>query len=218
MSMVSTEKIICPVCKKESDFAVWQSLNAKLDPEAVPQLLDGSLFRFTCPHCGHQASVEYDLLYHDMDNRAMIYYTEPMSRSSVKEQVLRAEEAVGATLNAHRKRIVTSREALAEKIMIFRLGLDDRAVELMKLTTLARLMEVCPQADMKNVRFRADGEKCYLDFYGGETLSIEVARASVEMISRRFPELWELGAVADILFIDDRWALEFLEGQSKKEE
>lgn len=211
MSMVSTEKIICPVCKKESDFTVWQSLNAKLDPEAVPRLLDGSLFRFTCPHCNHQASVEYDLLYHDMDNRAMVYYTQPMSRSSVKEQVLQAETVVGSTLNAHRKRIVTSREALAEKIMIFRLGLDDRAVELMKLTTLARLMEACPQAEIKDVRFRADGEKCYLDFLGGKAVSVEVARASVEMICRQFPELWEAGAVADNLFIDDRWAYEFLE-------
>ncbi len=215
MSMVSMEKVTCPVCKKESEFAVWQSLNAQLDPEAVPQLLDGSLFRFTCPHCQNTATVEYDLLYHDMNNQAMIYYTQPMSRSSVREQLLQAEDAVTPNLSGHKKRIVTSREDLAEKIMIFSQGLDDRGVELVKLTVLARVRELIPNAGMRNIRFRAEGDKCYLDFLGEKRLSTELNRSLIEKLCLQFG-FDGPGDTAENMFVDDCWAFEFLEAEKNK--
>ena len=64
MSMERTESVTCPKCGKASDFIIWESLNADIDPEAQQQLIDGSIFHFTCPECGHKSNVNYGMLYH----------------------------------------------------------------------------------------------------------------------------------------------------------
>ena len=43
MSMERTESVTCPKCGNVSDFIVWGSLNADIDPEAQAQLIDGSI-------------------------------------------------------------------------------------------------------------------------------------------------------------------------------
>jgi hypothetical protein len=55
---------------------VWDSLNSDLDPDAKQKLLDGTLFQYKCEKCGHEASVAYDILYHDMKNNTMVYLVE----------------------------------------------------------------------------------------------------------------------------------------------
>ena len=146
----------------------------------------------------------------------MIYYTQPMSRESVVEQLLLAEKAA-PNIRGHKKRIVTSREALAETIMIFREGMDDRAVELLKLAALAKFMETKPEAGLKDIRFRTEGTRCYLDLMGEKPVSMEILRSFVWKIASDFAEPWEREAATECFFVDDRWALEFLEKQGNKE-
>ena len=74
-----------PKCGKVSDFIIWESLNADIDPEAQVQLIDGTIFHFTCPECGHKSNVNYGMLYHDMTNRVIVHYVQ--------------EEAIDATIN-----------------------------------------------------------------------------------------------------------------------
>lgn len=74
MSRHSVEKINCPKCGKESDFMVWSSINTVLDPEMYEKVRNGEAFAFHCPDCGHAAGVDYACLYHQMNDKMMIYY------------------------------------------------------------------------------------------------------------------------------------------------
>lgn len=57
MSVPRKEAVTCPHCGKETDIIIWESLNADLNPKEKQQLLDGTLFRFTCD-CGYTAGVD----------------------------------------------------------------------------------------------------------------------------------------------------------------
>ena len=67
MSLKHTESITCSKCGKESGFTAWRSLNTVLNPDEKIKVLNGELFRFTCPDCGYKAFVNYPHLYHAMD-------------------------------------------------------------------------------------------------------------------------------------------------------
>jgi len=62
MSKEHTEIITCPECGKKSDFTVWDSLNTMIDPEEKEKIINGELFRFTCPECGFTTMVDYAIL------------------------------------------------------------------------------------------------------------------------------------------------------------
>jgi len=66
VSRPQREMITCPACDAQSEFVIWSSLNVTLDPDQKPHVLDGTLWRFTCPTCQNVAPVVYPLLYHDM--------------------------------------------------------------------------------------------------------------------------------------------------------
>ena len=93
MSKERRETVTCPECGNVQNFIVWQSLNGDLDSEAKQQLLDGTLFRFVCNKCGYTSHVDYNLLYHDMTHKAMIYY--------VKEEFV--EQTIDAMTDAENK-------------------------------------------------------------------------------------------------------------------
>ena len=68
------QKIRCPGCGKEHDFAIWNSINTALEPELKEKVMNGSLFRTVCPHCGQAIDVVYPCLYHQVEEKRMIYY------------------------------------------------------------------------------------------------------------------------------------------------
>lgn len=45
-----------------------------LSPEMKAAILDGSTFLFTWPHYGMKNNINYNLLYHQMEDRIMIQY------------------------------------------------------------------------------------------------------------------------------------------------
>lgn len=74
MSSFINSKITCPNCKNEGGYTMWNSVNVDLNPELKLKVLDGSIFMWTCPHCGKEYKAPYPLLYHDMKNHFMIEY------------------------------------------------------------------------------------------------------------------------------------------------
>ena len=79
MSSQRSEKITCPGCGKEHDFEMWNSLNTMLDPDMKEKLLSKEMFQFICPNCGYTANVDYGFLYHQMEDRIMIYYIQDVN-------------------------------------------------------------------------------------------------------------------------------------------
>lgn len=212
MSMVKTTKISCPVCGKESDFTVWQSLNTALDPEAKQALLDGSLFRFVCPHCGHSGKVEYSMLYHDAEHQTMIYLTTPGEVDTVREALAKADAAMGPLLTGYRKRIVLDLETLREKQTILDLGLDDREVELIKLYIYQIMEERTSTLSVEKILFQHKDGKFCLEFRGETSLCVPFP----EEVFRQPPSLLKVRAKDDELIVDAQWAWEYLKNRWKR--
>lgn len=128
MSRQTQCTLTCPSCGREQEFIAWDSLNVTLDPEARGQLLRGELTRFRCAHCGWSGDVLYPLLYHDMEQRLMIYLLpEGGDLGPIPAPPF-------APMQDYRFRRVRTRNELREKILLFDAGLDDRLLECLKHT------------------------------------------------------------------------------------
>ena len=68
MSLGRIERIVCPKCGGEDDFAVWLSINTMDYPEVKQKIMSGEIFLFKCPKCGSETNIKYDCLYHQMEN------------------------------------------------------------------------------------------------------------------------------------------------------
>ena len=74
MSEKEIKRIKCPKCGALHDFEIWVRINTDLDPVLGKKVKSGELFRTTCPFCGQKIDVVYPCLYHEMENKVMIYY------------------------------------------------------------------------------------------------------------------------------------------------
>ena len=133
MSIPVKTTVRCPQCGKEIDFTMWQSINDEM-PFALKDIITGKLFEAECKKCGKKANVHYPILVNDMAHRVMIYYIFPED----KEQTEKALEFMKNMYDG-RVRIVTDQASLREKVAIFKEELDDRIIELLKLSILAQM-------------------------------------------------------------------------------
>lgn len=76
MSITHETVVECRRCNVPVTVFVADSLNAGRHPALKAALLDGSLHRFACSHCGHSLVVEKHLLYFDHD-RGHFFLTYP---------------------------------------------------------------------------------------------------------------------------------------------
>ncbi len=151
MSMEHMEKIECPKCRAEGDFVIWQSINTQLDPETKDKVLNGEIFRFKCPKCGNVVNVQYDCLYHQMEDQRMIHLVGPDGpvdeAVDALNKIADGSMMPGAELmdSGYTFRIVRSQNQLREKIYILDQGLDDRVIELMKVIIISNMMIQQPE-------------------------------------------------------------------------
>lgn len=142
MSVKHTQQISCLKCKKKSDFEFYGSINTMLDPTLKQRVKNFDIFKFICPHCGSEQFVNYSFLYHQMEDKLMIFYCQD-EEEVAKVRSLYADD-FDTALNAqgvnehidttdYRRRIVIGADNLVEKIRIFDAGLDDRLVEIYKV-------------------------------------------------------------------------------------
>jgi len=127
-------------CDTLTTVTIWDSINPSVDPELKHQLLAGDLTVFTCSRCGLQVGLDYDVLYHDMDGRFVVWYrgdSQERSQPSMPEPMaLHMMEM----LNEYTRRLVFHQQQLIEKIHVFDASLDDRIVEIVKAIALPRLL------------------------------------------------------------------------------
>ncbi len=137
MSLPNQITITCPACQHQQAFTIWRSINVTLDPELKKRLLDRSLFSFHCETCGHNAIVDQELLYHDMDCHVMIM----LGRQKPEEPAFPGP--LGEKIQAeYSYRFVGSVNELIEKVLILDADLDDRAVEMFKVPLMSNIDEI----------------------------------------------------------------------------
>lgn len=153
----------CPHCGKPMSFSRFDYVNTEIQPEMLQKVRDGEAFASVCSHCGKKSMADYSFLYYEPSALFMMYYAADkedyekawkMLTGQDEENRLDEEKLCGV-----KKRLVTSREAFREKLMILDGGLDDRVIELMKGMAFLSLRRNRPQLHPDRVLFDmgADG-------------------------------------------------------------
>ena len=212
--------LTCKECGKESEFTIWRSINTMLDPEMKKAVRDRSAFRFTCPHCGKSAQVDYGFLYHQMEDKTMIYYTQ----TDEEEKEIRGIISGNANMpffedlqkDKYLNRIVRSMNQLLEKLAIFDAGLDDRIVEICKIFIVSEYTRQHPDSTKLQLLMFTDNEKNHIiqimegNKTGGYTkLTDEYYNLIRDKFSPRLNDIREDREPV----IDQAWALEFLKAK-----
>lgn len=144
--------VSCSHCHQQTEIEVRQSINVALDPQLKARVKDGSLFLWECPYCGRRNLARYQTLYHDPENKLMVWLL-----PGDEEPPKAVEEAV-KELDGYTLRRVTEVGDLIEKVNIHDAGLDDAVLEMCKWVTRRELAAKTPEAATAPIKFlRTDG-------------------------------------------------------------
>jgi len=168
-------KVVCPMCSAESEFEIWQCINATESNGLIEKVKDGTMFRHTCPACNKPINIEYSFLYHQVEDALMIHYCikDEEAQSVINSITKPTAENKGYIQQMLDRstivRIVRTKPQLLEKICIYDSGYDDRAVEIMKLIVASQFAKENPDKKISHVYFNikkksadqsdAEGEK-----------------------------------------------------------
>ena len=215
MSEREIQRIKCPKCGGEHDFEIWTRVNTDLDPILRDRIKSGELFRTVCPVCGQQIDVVYPCLYHEMENRIMIYYAP--GEKAMKDALAAFDEGLDAAekergfdsaKKGYRNRVVGSLYDLQEKIAIFEAGLDDRVVEICKVLIGSELQESQPEAVFDDLLFYQDGNgngRLALMRAGNAFASISLPGDIYKEVGSRYKTL--IDRYGDEKVIDMEWVM-----------
>ena len=201
-----TEKTVCPKCGRESRSAVWDYINATTDPDLRAALLDGSLFQWRCPHCGHQCRAGYALVYHDEARGFLLCYD-----AECEQRVLSLNDELLELSGREVMRVVRSFPQLAEKIRILSDDMDDRAVEVIKQILLASLNSAA--VDRLIYAAHCEGQLAFEALREGITLGLLPVEES--LYRTVLADVQTVSMPADAFAaIDEAWAENFLPEQA----
>jgi hypothetical protein len=129
--IVGATRVRCPGCDRQTECKLVQSINAATEPAVKAQLLTGELNLLACA-CGRRTQLAATVLFHDP---AADYWCQvcPGDEQAMAE----GEAAFRAAGTGGTRRLVPSLNALVEKVKLLDAGLDDWAVEMVKVLLLA---------------------------------------------------------------------------------
>lgn len=140
--MTNSFQTACSACGRLHEIAVPGGINVAEKPELKARVKDGSLFVWECPDCGTANLARCQMLYHDPEQRLMVWLLPdgalPESRLEAVEKALAAQVQ---ELDGYVLRRVTDVGSLIEKVNIHDAGLDDRVIEMCKYVTRTELAE-----------------------------------------------------------------------------
>lgn len=139
MSLVNKQQVICSECGKPFDMNVWQSINISFFGKEKKKVMNGDIFRYTCPHCGIKGKVLYNCLYHDPQKKFMIYFIPNSSATEfeAEEKVLKGFK----NLSQYKLRLETEYNSFIEKIHVLDDDLNDKLFELLRMIALNQTQE-----------------------------------------------------------------------------
>jgi hypothetical protein len=148
MSLFFTAKAVCPDCGAEATLEYPASINADRRPDLRAAILDHSLYTVACPECAKALVFEPHITFLDVARRQWIlaeavdevgnWRDAEANAVGIYEMAFgsgapEAARGIGARLVA---RLVFGWPALIEKLLCVELGLDDVALEALKLALL----------------------------------------------------------------------------------
>lgn len=187
MSIPKRVTVSCPGCKKRFETTIFGSLNTDFAPDIIEAVISGDRFAAKCPHCGFQAHLEYDLLYHDMKHGAMIWVIHKENPEYSKKV---AEVRATNLLSYDVTRIVPDMNALREKAACLVSEKDDRIVELCKVFLASQVSQQVPNFNFRNAFYTCHGGKNIVYFYdlSGKEIRCDLDDKVYDIISDLYKE------------------------------
>ena len=142
MTIALSRPVACSKCRQENQVETNESITSH-DRLLRDRLMSGALWTWRCTQCTHENRTIYPLLYHDMRAWCLIYYLdrEITEDPDVIARMVPAPDQLTALrrFNAtYRFRLCRTLDDFMEKIRLLDAGLDDRAVEHLKLDASAK--------------------------------------------------------------------------------
>ncbi|MCR5244573.1 MAG: CpXC domain-containing protein [Bacteroidales bacterium] len=132
----------CTSCGNSTEVETFGRINVADDPALKERVKDGSLFLWECPHCGARNLALYPSLYHDPDQKLMVWLLPAGAMAG--DQVAAVEASLSSQLGeleGYTLRRVPDIGSLIEKVNIADCGLDDMVIEMCKYVTRMELAE-----------------------------------------------------------------------------
>lgn len=216
MSICKTAVVTCPECKKDFEVVYWDSLNGNLNPKEKEKLLEGNLFKYKCEHCGNIIPVFYNVLYHDISNQAMIWFSDEENVDKVYEGIELAKSQFSDVYadGDYKFRIVFDHNDLREKALIIDNGLDDRVIEIIKIMYEVMGEKDYSNEEIKKMYFDIDNGEYILVFFlkSGGILTSKISEDFYNMIENKYRNTIEEKSENEYV-INRAWAIEFFENQ-----
>lgn len=143
MPIEASIPVICRKCGHKGNKQVPRSINASEEPSLKEAVRSGSLFTWECPECGTVNMVQSDLLYHDPDNRLMLWLLPDAITLEAETMILSLWSSIQAdeSMGDYIFRRVNDAGSLIEKVRIAEAGMEDAAVEMCKYVTAMELAQ-----------------------------------------------------------------------------
>lgn len=197
----------CCKCGHERTTLSWPVVDSFDEPLIAEQLMDRTLFMYTCEECGTPNIIVYNCIYHDsLFNKVIMLCAFNEDMETCVEVVNETCERTGAD-----GRVVESVDDLCEKARIFSCQLDDRAVELVKCTWLKKAGEDIVDLSLSEVVFVdviESGDLQFTVFTPDGDMGLYVRRSIYEAFAQEV-EMMEI-EVPPSRLVDHKWASRIL--------
>jgi hypothetical protein len=170
----------------ETNFA--EAVDLDTDPAATDAILDGTFMSLVCPHCGTLLKPELPVRIYSASTAFEVALVPELDRVGFARGTL--DYDIGAPA-----RIAVGYPELVEKVRIWKAGLDDRAVEVVKYYLLSRALEGDEQRDVRVlfVGVESDG-RLRFQIEGLRDREVAVSRVAEATYSRAKERLNEIPA------------------------
>lgn len=135
MSKAAPASLNCPFCDTAQAVILYDSVNVSVDPDLKDAVIEQTINTFTCINCRKNVSVHKNLLYHDMDNKLLIYLLDQDSEAEAAS----TGNIFSSFFAYNNMRAVRSLNHFKEKILIFENGLSDDIIEIIKCAFAEKL-------------------------------------------------------------------------------
>ena len=192
-------RVRCSRCGGEEEMPAYSIINTKENPELKQQLLEGKLFIWNCSRCGTDNLVKYPLLYHDPEQKLLLWLSDGIPEVEAKMMETIAEEE---GLQDYTARIVDTPGEMMEKIKIYDAGLEDIPMEICKYVIT---QELGKEVDFKFFRMEGADHRILLTYPENNEMQVLGTNFSVYEdaagIVRRNPDL----SVEGLVRVDSKW-------------
>ena len=193
----------CCNCGHERSDLSWPVVDSFDEPLIAEQVMDRTLFMYTCEKCGTPNLVAYNCIYHDaLFNKVIMLCAYPEDMDLCVEIVDEVCERTSSD-----GRVVETVDALCEKARIFSCELDDRAVELVKCSWLKKAGEDIEDLAFAEVFFLDEldnGDLHFAVFAPEGDMGLFVRRSIYEAFALEV-QMMEIEAPASHM-VDHKWA------------